>query len=131
MRRRGIKDFNFWVFSDCILYGEQQIPGVGYYNSSRVIQLTRCRVSPARNIANSENAFIIESAEKSFIVWTQAPAERDAWVTDIASAMESQKSKVDAETGNIAPVWTPDHDCVQCEICEAQFTMILRRHHCR
>jgi hypothetical protein len=128
--RRGIKDFTFWVFSDCILYGEQQIPGVGYYNSSRVIQLTKCRVSPARNIANADDALIIESAEKSFIVWVKNK-DRDDWVTTISTAMEARKKEVAEETGNIAPVWTPDNDCLQCETCAVNFTMILRRHHCR
>lgn len=128
--RRGIKDFTFWIFSDCILYGEQQIPGVGYYNSSRVIQLTKCRVSAARNIANADDAFIIESAEKSFIVWVKNK-DRDEWVATIATAMEARKAEVEEETGNIAPVWTPDSDCLECETCGVNFTMILRRHHCR
>mgnify|MGYP003385829446 CR=1 FL=1 len=128
--RRGIKDFTFWIFSDCILYGEQQIPGVGYYNSSRLIQLTKCRVSPARNIANADDAFIIESTEKSFIVWAKSK-DRDEWVSTLSTAMEARQAEVEEETGNIAPVWTPDNDCLQCETCEAKFTMILRRHHCR
>ena len=96
-----------------------------------MIQLIQCRVSPAKNIANSERAFIIESPEKSFIVWSKTPADRDAWLGDIQGAMDALKSKVDAETGNIAPVWTPDGDCLVCEYCESPFTMILRRHHCR
>lgn len=69
--RRGIKDFTFWVFSDEILYGEQQIPGVGYYTSSRVISFSQFRVSPAKNINNFEKAFLMESPAKSFIVWAK------------------------------------------------------------
>ena len=69
--RRGIKDFTFWLFSDEILYGEQQIPGVGYYTSSRIISLSQFRVAPAQNIANFERAFTIESPAKSFIVWAK------------------------------------------------------------
>ena len=104
---------------------------MGYYTSSRVIELTKCRVSPARNIANAEKAFIIESPEKSFIVWAKSTEERDNWLKDITASMDSLKSIRDAEAGDIAPIWTPDGDCLQCEQCSTQFTMLLRRHHCR
>jgi len=30
-----------------------------------------------------------------------------------------------------APFWLPDHSSATCHHCEAQFTLLLRRHHCR
>ena len=64
-------------------------------------------------------------------MWSKTAVDRDAWLNDIQSTMDALKDKVDAETGNIAPVWTPDGDCLHCEYCNSQFTMLLRRHHCR
>ena len=34
--RRGIKDFTFWVFSDSVLYGEQQVYWINLYMTVRV-----------------------------------------------------------------------------------------------
>ena len=33
--------------------------------------------------------------------------------------------------GKITPFWIPDADADACMICEAKFTMVKRRHHCR
>ena len=37
----------------------------------------------------------------------------------------------DPSEGNYAPVWIPDELVPKCMICEAKFTVINRRHHCR
>lgn len=33
--------------------------------------------------------------------------------------------------GKIAPFWIPDSEAASCMICDAKFTMVRRRHHCR
>jgi hypothetical protein len=63
--RRGRKEFRFWLFNDSILYGESN--GLGAYRPSRLIPLTKCRVTAVDE--NSEPAMRIESPEKSFYVW--------------------------------------------------------------
>ena len=33
--------------------------------------------------------------------------------------------------GKVAPFWVPDSEAPNCMICDAKFTMVKRRHHCR
>ena len=33
--------------------------------------------------------------------------------------------------GKIAPFWIPDTEAANCMICDAKFTLVRRRHHCR
>ncbi len=33
--------------------------------------------------------------------------------------------------GKVAPYWIPDSEAGNCMICDAKFTMVRRRHHCR
>ena len=33
--------------------------------------------------------------------------------------------------GKVAPFWIPDSEAANCMICDAKFTMVRRRHHCR
>ena len=33
--------------------------------------------------------------------------------------------------GKIAPFWIPDTEAASCMICDAKFTLVRRRHHCR
>jgi len=42
--------------------------------------------------------------------------------------MPSQQKKLPAET---APVWIPDDAAKQCMRCDAEFGVIVRKHHCR
>lgn len=72
VHRREVKEFTFWLFSDKILYGGQQIPGVGFYNSSRQIPLTECCVTAYDECdRDASRAMLIRSKAKSFIVWAR------------------------------------------------------------
>ena len=33
--------------------------------------------------------------------------------------------------GKVAPFWVPDSEALNCMICDAKFTLVKRRHHCR
>ena len=33
--------------------------------------------------------------------------------------------------GKVSPFWIPDSDATACMNCEARFTVVKRRHHCR
>lgn len=35
------------------------------------------------------------------------------------------------ELGDTAPVWIPDHRVTMCQHCHEEFSMMVRRHHCR
>ena len=68
--RRGVKEFQFWLFTDKIVYGEM-LPGIGKYNVNREILLTACRIGDSPKVERANCAFIIESPAKSFVVWTK------------------------------------------------------------
>jgi len=33
--------------------------------------------------------------------------------------------------GEVAPVWVPDRRVTMCQKCAVEFTVLVRRHHCR
>ena len=61
----------------------------------------------------------------------RSPDECGDWSKLILDTVTAHKSDQEETSGYIAPVWTPDSDCTQCELCATQFTVIQRRHHCR
>lgn len=74
--RRVVKEFEFWLFSDKLLYGEL-IPGLGSYWLHREIQLVASRFTDAElaksanTIERAESAIVVESPAKSFIIWAK------------------------------------------------------------
>ena len=71
--------------------------------------------------------------------------ERNEWVEAITSAVEEYNCKkasfltdpsVDLtgtgeSLGDSAPVWVPDHRASMCQQCGVEFSLVVRRHHCR
>ena len=45
--------------------------------------------------------------------------------TDSASGSDTEK------LGEKAPIWVPDGRVTMCQECHVEFTLIVRRHHCR
>jgi len=141
--RRVVKPFKFWLFSDLFIYGEQislssavadAIGTLPTFNINRTINLNACKIlSATDSYANYENAFIVQSPQKSFVVWAASPSERQEWMDGIQEAQTALRS-VDLSTltdANIAPIWTPDRNAPKCIVCNAAFSVFLRRHHCR
>jgi len=138
--RRVVKPFNFWLFSDLFIYGEQVILSTAVadaigslptYNINRTINLNACKIISANDsYANCENAFIVQSPQKSFVVWAASPSERQEWMNGIQGAQTALQS-VDINTVAIAPIWTPDRHAPHCSVCKVAFSVLKRRHHCR
>ena len=138
--RRVVKPFKFWLFSDLFIYGEQIILSTAVadaigtlptFNINRTINLNACKIIAANDsYTNHENAFIVQSPQKSFVVWAASPAERQEWMDGIQSAQTALQS-VDISTVAIAPIWTPDRNAPECSVCKVAFTVFVRRHHCR
>ena len=72
--------------------------------------------------------------------------ERNDWVEAINSAIEEYNSKkasflkdpqgsldlsAGEALGDSAPVWIPDQRVCMCQLCAVQFSLVVRRHHCR
>jgi hypothetical protein len=69
--RRKVQEFQFWLFSDKLVYGEM-LPGLGSYNIHREIELFACRIGEAGDLVERANcAFTVESPAKSFILWAK------------------------------------------------------------
>lgn len=59
--------------------------------------------------------------------------EKNEWMDIISETIKNyNKDKLgDEHYFTIAPIWKPDINSSHCEICQAGFTLIFRRHHCR
>ena len=69
--------------------------------------------------------------------------ERNDWVEAINSAIEEYINKkmsfvspeqarpASLSLGDSAPVWIPDQRVTMCQLCSLDFSLTVRRHHCR
>ncbi|CAI2342850.1 unnamed protein product [Caenorhabditis sp. 36 PRJEB53466] len=44
---------------------------------------------------------------------------------------ERRLTESELQLGKTSPYWIPDSECPNCMLCNARFTLITRRHHCR
>ena len=102
--------------------------------------------------------FTITSPVRSCILRAKTPAERTSWVESIKRAIRAHIERratyakaamgasfeVDeagdgagggglnqAVLGESAPVWVPDERVTMCQMCHVDFSILVRRHHCR
>ena len=124
--RRGKKKFKFWLFSDKILYGEENTTVVQQskvYSLHREILLIACRVSNVvQECDDIDRAFMLESPSKSFIVWANSVGEKNEWISNIQRCILSERENWEIETGKVAPLWTPDAQSDRCNLCETEFS---------
>jgi hypothetical protein len=83
---------------------------------------------------------IVQATEKSFYICVPSPEARDSWFKDYTNAMVKRKvqaQKQPADGGlslaglSVAPIWRPNDTSGLCSRCNAEFSIMLRRHHCR
>ena len=67
--RRAIKEYQFWLFTDQLLYGTST--PLGLFTLHRQIPLIKCFVSTVDSITKDGHSFLVESPAKSFIVNTK------------------------------------------------------------
>lgn len=135
--RRRYKEFHFWLFSDQLLYGEKT--PLGSYALNRQLPLNKCKVTaPAACLHGHGPAdpeaglvFVLESPAKSFKVKTRSEEERREWMAAITEAIDRQRTSASHGDTLVAPLWKPDANSNQCELCRTAFTLLFRRHHCR
>ena len=140
--RKSVKPYYFWLFTDKLIYGEEVLGLEGTYLVHRDISLDACRATvppPRVECDHRDRALLIESSQKSFIVWTDTPQEAKDWhrvlYETVCSHRQSQQQKASAYSGagadGIAPMWTPNTASNCCESCETEFSFYSFRHHCR
>jgi len=63
--------------------------------------------------------------------------EKDRWLQFLGQQMESTESRrktfqfQELDETYVAPVWIPDEHVEKCPICNAKFSLVFRKHHCR
>ncbi|KAH3732447.1 protein piccolo [Pelomyxa schiedti] len=151
--RKTIKKRMFYLFSDILMYGKIV---TNEFIFSRVLTLDNLRVDDLPDTDKQTNAFQISSSQKSFIVCSDTKYDKMAWVLDLfttAQRLQGQKANLSVIAREIAntipsptepvttsaspppefeaPVWQSDSEAPNCNLCEGEFTLFNRRHHCR
>jgi FYVE/RhoGEF/PH domain-containing protein 5/6 len=168
--RRANKTRKFWLFSDILLYGIPILTGSNVVSgefSLLHLQLQDLpdalqphdepQLSDSPNMSNPSSnrlsmapsaskpiwQFMIQSRQKSFVVFANSLQEKADWMVDIMTAVkEFQDAAKSLQTSNkskggvpgtidVAPAWVPDSMAPQCKICSNEFGLVTRRHHCR
>uniref|UniRef100_A0A7S2H4B3 FYVE-type domain-containing protein n=2 Tax=Octactis speculum TaxID=3111310 RepID=A0A7S2H4B3_9STRA len=84
---------------------------------------------------DSKLAFTIRNPTKSFVVEAEEENEMRQWFdliqAQIKSTCAAEEKPVDPHNITFAPVWLSNSAVKNCQICDRQFTLIKRRHHCR
>eukprot|EP01105_Mastigella_eilhardi_P015266 TRINITY_DN3477_c0_g1_i3.p1 TRINITY_DN3477_c0_g1~~TRINITY_DN3477_c0_g1_i3.p1 ORF type:complete len:501 (-),score=128.24 TRINITY_DN3477_c0_g1_i3:39-1499(-) len=115
----------FWLFNDCLAYGEALKPPTSY-SLCHIFSLEKMKVVPMSNSEQITNGFQIKTPKKSFVVMADTPQEKLFWVVTLEKIIPGCNSMCAT-----APVWIPDSFSSQCMMCAAHFTPFKRRHHCR
>ena len=121
----------------------------------------RVTSTAAGGVAEYENEFNITSPVRSCTLRASSVAERNEWLDALNSAIEEHINRkatfssfstascgsisvgnpnhpaggvvagVEERIGTSAPVWIPDRRVTMCQNCTAEFSVLVRRHHCR
>lgn len=152
--RKNVQRRILLLFSDCLIYGssstssssnsEDNSSNGGFeYVLHRKFELEGMTVSESMFDQNTL-AISVCTMTKSFMF-----VAKDGWLDAIKNAVqEYEKNKQTFRSSNLsspleglspnesfqstyAPVWVPDASVEDCMECNAKFTLIKRRHHCR
>jgi len=127
--RKKNKKFHFWLFGDLLMYGSSV--SLESYQLHHSFPLEQVR---AKAVETDQVSFQIHTPEKSFVVITENPEERDHWLTSIREfkvKLVGEEAVRKEEEAVAAAIWTSDEDAKSCSSCHADFTITRRRHHCR
>ncbi|KAL7714471.1 Rho guanine nucleotide exchange factor [Entamoeba marina] len=127
--RKENKERFFYLFNDTLIYG------IGDEKKMKVSEELPLELLMVESTDTYENAFQLLS-KKSFSVIAPSNEKRNEWVKIIQDAIQLHKSKLgslqrDRNEGDeyVAPVWV--QDTTNCQVCDAKFTALFRKHHCR
>uniref|UniRef100_A0A182J0U6 Pleckstrin homology domain-containing family F member 2 n=1 Tax=Anopheles atroparvus TaxID=41427 RepID=A0A182J0U6_ANOAO len=132
MCRKRPKARQFFLFNDILVYGNIVI-GKKKYNKQHLIPLEEVQLQALEDSGQYRNGWLIRTATKSFAVYAATQTEKQEWMAHINKCIEDllrKSGKKPVETH--AAVWVPDSEATICMHCKkTQFTMLIRRHHCR
>ncbi len=157
--RKGEGPRYFVLLSDCLLYctysgwshdGSDPATTSALRVTYR-IPLTALQVrAPPSAEGHYALEFNVTSPVRSCTLRASTPQERNDWLEALNSAIEehvSRKATFNVSSssnngnlmtpeeagklGNSAPVWVPDSRVTMCQNCAVEFSVLVRRHHCR
>merc|ERR1719410_1131962 len=146
--RKGVGPRYFILLSDCLLYTTYHGSWAGDSTSLKVsytIPLNQLHVH-VPTAEDFQNEFSITSNVRSCTLRAKNVQERNDWLDALNSAIEEYRSRkatfitldqlnpvlrFEGKLGDSAPVWIPDTRVTMCGSCSAEFSLVLRRHHCR
>ena len=79
--------------------------------------------------SSSASGFQLLCNTKSFIVLCESFEEKEKWMTAIQGNITILIE--DEGESTIAPIWTHDSFATKCALCSQEFSLLVRRHHCR
>eukprot|EP00456_Euglypha_rotunda_P009066 TRINITY_DN11926_c0_g1_i1.p1 TRINITY_DN11926_c0_g1~~TRINITY_DN11926_c0_g1_i1.p1 ORF type:complete len:218 (-),score=8.73 TRINITY_DN11926_c0_g1_i1:78-641(-) len=82
------------------------------------------------NRSQEKNAIQISAPQKSFIVCAEDAKEKEEWLQEFGKSIQAVTGDKKG-TKEFAPLWKPDTDAHHCTLCQKEFTLLNRRHHCR
>ncbi|KAI8319398.1 hypothetical protein GQ54DRAFT_299373 [Martensiomyces pterosporus] len=154
--RKSHQQRQFYLFSDILLYSSTPAALIDDQSGHRRVPLEDCKVMEVPDTVDCRNQFTIISREKSFIVYTHTSLEKTKWIQALTQAItERRKARETLQMDSSlkrriararrstmlqfprvaenfdAPVWDPDESSEVCYICFREFTLFLRKHHCR
>ena len=128
--RKAHKPRQFFLFNDGLLYAEIVTARYIFRKFMPIASLKVKEIPDGEKsdmgVLQYQNAFIIRSSQKSFVVYAPTAAAKQKWLT-LVNQLTAKSGESDYE----APVWVPDDVHERCQICSTPFTFINRRHHCR
>ena len=130
--RKTDSAYHLWLCSDILLYQKKSFgPKTVYNKPPKRIEIKTLSVL---DVADSESetpfAFELRSQSKSFRVFASDQQDKDRWVRFLQEAIEQATGgKAGLSSKEVAPVW--EQDTPMCNVCEAAFSFLFRRHHCR
>lgn len=118
------------MFSDVLLVAETTM--IIMLKVNKLYKSGEYLVSNVEDRPPFVNAVDIRERGKSFRVNLKSPEEKAAFLKAFENMLQMNKlERVELEKKGFAPVWIPDDQAPNCMSCNAKFTFMNRRHHCR
>ena len=118
------------MFSDVLLVAETTM--IMYLKVNKLYKSGEYLISDVADRPPFQNAVDIRQNRKSFRVNLKSPDEKAAFLKAFDKMLAMNKlEKRQLEQKGFAPVWIPDDQAPNCMDCNAKFTFVNRRHHCR
>lgn len=131
-------------FSDVLLCCSK-VPATNKYKVKVSMDLYGMKVCTVDDDVADENTFRVSSKQKVIDFAAGSVEEQQEWVECLQKTIVEQEQKknsyrrankleeilTDSELGKKAPAWVRDESVSMCMSCDAIFTALRRRHHCR